>query len=297
MASGAGDAIVEAHAAGDEQIGFLNGVVDPRLAVHAHHAHVERVRGGKRAEAEEREGHGNLRALGEGADLLHGAGLGDAVAGEDDGALGVADQFGGLGQAGVFNAQHGVRAIGLRLGGFKVEDRGGLLRVFGDVDEDRAGAAGLCDLEGEAQRAGQVFSAVDEEVVLGHGQCDAGDVHFLKGVGAEHFAGDVAGDADDGNGIEHGGGDAGDEVGCAGAAGGDADADLAGGARVAVGHVRGALLVAHQDVVDGKLAQRVVGGQNCAAGIAEDVGNALAYQRGPQNFSAGEAGGRGEVSV
>ena len=142
-----------------------------------------------------------------------------------------------------------------------------------------------------------IFGAVDEEVVLGDGQRDAGDVDFLKGVGAEHFAGDLAGDADDGNGVEHGGGDAGDEIGGAGAAGGDADADLARGARVAVGHVRGALLVAHEDVVDGKLAQRVVGGQDGAAGIAEDVGDALADQRGPEDLSAGEAGGRGEVSV
>ena len=54
---------------------------------------------GNAAEAEQGEGDGNLRALGEGAHLLHGAGLGDAVAGEDDGALGVADQFGGLREA------------------------------------------------------------------------------------------------------------------------------------------------------------------------------------------------------
>ena len=81
---------------------------------------------------------------------------------------------------------------------------------------------------------------------------------------------DVAGDADDGNGVEHGGGDAGDEIGGAGAAGGDGHADLARGARVAVGHVRCALLVADQDVMDGKLAQRVVDGQDGSAGIAED---------------------------
>ena len=96
MASGAGDAIVEAHAAGDQQVGVLNGVVDPGLAVHAHHAQVERVRGGECAQAEQREGHGNLRALGQGAHLLHGAGFDDAVAGQDHRALGVADQLGGL---------------------------------------------------------------------------------------------------------------------------------------------------------------------------------------------------------
>ena len=222
----AGDAIVEAHAAGDEQIGFLNGVVDPRLAVHAHHAQVERVRGGKRAQAEQRESHGNLRALGKGADLLHGAGFRDAVAGENDGALGVADQFGGLREAAVFYVQHRMRTVRLRLGGFKVEDRRGLLRVLGDVDEHRAGSAGLGDLKGLAQRRRQVLSAVDEEVVLGDGQRDAGDVDFLERIGAQHLAGDVAGNADHGNRIEHGGGNAGDEIGCAGAAGRDATPTL-----------------------------------------------------------------------
>ena len=90
----------------------------------------------------------------------------------------------------------------------------------------------------------------------------------------------------------HGGGDAGDEVGGAGAGGGHADADLAGGARVAVGHVRGALLVAHEDVADGELAQRVVDGQDGAAGIAEDGGDALADECGPDDLGAGEGGVR-----
>ncbi len=250
------------------------------------------MRGGKCAEAEEGQTDRNLGALGEGADLFHGAGFGDAVAGENDGALGVANEFGGLVEAGVFDAEHGVGAIGARLGGGEVEDGRALLRVLGDVDQHRAGAAGDGDLEGVTKRGRQVLRAADEEVVLGHGQGDAGDVDFLKCVGAENFAGDVARDADHGNGIQHGGGDAGDEIGCTGAAGGDGDADLARGARIAVGHVRGALLVADQDVMNGELAQRVVGGQDGSAGIAEDGGDAFAYQCGPQDLRAGEAGGR-----
>ena len=50
-----------------------------------------------------------------------------------------------------------------------------------------------------------------------------------------------------GHGIELGVGEAGDEVGGAGAAGGDADADLAGGAGVALGREAAALLVPRQD--------------------------------------------------
>ena len=55
------------------------------------------------------------------------------------------------------------------------------------------------DLEGEADGGGDVFGAGDEEVVLGDGEGDAGDVDFLEGVGAEDFGGDLAGDGDDGD--------------------------------------------------------------------------------------------------
>ena len=190
-----------------------------------------------------------------------------------------------------------MRTVGARLGGFKVEDRRRLLRIFCNIHQHRAGTAGTRNLEGLAQRPRKVLGLVDEEVVLRDRQRDAGDVDFLKCVRAQHLARHVAGDADDGDGVEHGGGDAGDEIGRAGAAGGNGHAHIARGARVAVGHVRGALLVAHQHVTDGKLAQRIVGGQNSAARIAEDVRNALAHQRGPQNLSARQARGRGEVSV
>ena len=102
--------------------------------------------------------------------------------------------------------------------------------------------------------------------MLGDGQGDAGDVDFLEGVRAEDFAGDLAGDADHGDGVEHGGGDAGDEIGGSGAGGGDGYADFARGTGVAVGHVRGALLVADEDVADGELAQGVVGGRMAPPG-------------------------------
>ena len=69
---------------------MLDGVVDPGLAVHAHHAEGERVRGGDGAEAEERAGDGDLVGFGEGDDFFFGAAFDDAVAGEDDGAFWIA---------------------------------------------------------------------------------------------------------------------------------------------------------------------------------------------------------------
>ena len=61
----AGDAVVEAHAEGEEEVGLLDGVVDPGFAVHAHHAEVEGVGGGEGAEAEQRAGDGDAVGFGE----------------------------------------------------------------------------------------------------------------------------------------------------------------------------------------------------------------------------------------
>ena len=60
---------------------------------------------------------------------------------------------------------------------------------------------------------------------------------------------------------------------------GDRHAHAARGAAVAVGRMRTALLVAHQDVAQRELAQDVVDRQDRAAGVAEDRGHALADQR------------------
>ena len=144
------------------------------------------------------------------------------------------------------------------------------------------------DQKGFANGARDVFRARDHHVVLGDGHGDAGDVDFLKRVGAEDFAADLAGDADDRRRIQHGGGDASDHVGCAGAGGGHGDADSAAGARVAVGHVRGALFVAHEDVVQLRFAERVVDRKNRAAGIAEDFAHAETRERFAENFRTGE---------
>jgi len=47
---------------------------------------------------------------------------------------------------------------------------------------------------------------------------------------------------------------------------------------------------ANEDMVDGELAQRVVDGQDGAAGITEDGGDALAGEGGPEDLGAGEVG-------
>ena len=67
----------------------------------------------------------------------------------------------------------------------------------------------------------------------------------------------------------------------------EGDADLAAGAGVAVGRVRGALLVANEDVVDRVLRHRVVDRQDRAAGVTEDGVDSFADEAFPDDLRSG----------
>src|SRR5882762_7934470 len=192
----AGDAIIKAHTDGDEEIGFLNGVIDPRLAVHTHHAEIQGIVGRKTANAQQRHGDGQVAGVDELVEYAHGARHHDAVTGKDQWTLGVVEKL--------YRALKlswlviDALALGrkLRRGCFPVEIAGGLLGVFGDIDEDWAWPAGIGDHESFANGARNIFRARDDDVVFGDRHRDAGDVDFLEGVGAKQFAADLAGNAD-----------------------------------------------------------------------------------------------------
>jgi len=103
----AGNAVIESHAAGDEQVGLLDGLIDPCFAVHAHHAEGELVRSGEGAEAEKRGGDRDLQALGQGAELIHGVGFQNAVTGQDHRALGREDKLEGFAHGVLLGGEHG----------------------------------------------------------------------------------------------------------------------------------------------------------------------------------------------
>src|SRR4029077_2055035 len=284
----AGDAVVKTHADGDQQIGFLNGVIDPGFAVHAHHAKVQGIVGGEASDAEERHGHGQIAGVDELVEGAHRPGNHDAVAGENQRALGIVEQLDSplkirrlVVDALAFGRQ-------LRCGSFPVEVARGLLRVLGDIDEHRAGPAGVRNHEGFANGACDVVRARYDHIVLGNRHGNAGDVDFLEGVGAEQFAADLSGDANHWRGIQHGGRYAGNHVGRARAGGSHGHAYAAAGSRVAVGHVGGALFVAHENVVQLGFAKRVVHRKNRSARIAKNVAHPEPGQRFAENFRSGE---------
>ena len=66
LADLAGDAVVEAHAKRQQQVGVVDGVVGVNGAVHAEHLQAQEMLAGEAAQAEERQRHRDAGALGEG---------------------------------------------------------------------------------------------------------------------------------------------------------------------------------------------------------------------------------------
>ena len=243
-------------------------MIDPGFAVHAHHAEVERVRRREAADAEQRHRDRDLRALGKGAQLVHGARDHHAVPGEDHRPLRLIEQRGGLRKRRRRSPRR--RRASRGTPGAAASQSNSHDACWASLVMSISTGPGRPDLrdhERFADRARDVLGAGHEVVVLRDRQRDAGDVDLLERVAADQAAADLAGDADDGRGVHHRGGDAGDHVGRARPGRGDRDADAAARARVAVGHVRRPLLVAHQDVANRVIEHGVVGRQNGAARI------------------------------
>ena len=160
--------------------------------------------------------------------------------------------------------------------------------VFGQVDDNGAGAAGRRDQKGLVNNARDVFNLLHQVVVLGTGAGDAGGIGFLEGVLPDQMGRHLPGQADNRNGVHERVGQARDSVGRTGAGGHQHTAHFTGRAGIALGRVDRRLLVAHEDVPDRiLLKQGIVNRQDCAAGIAEDDFYPLLDQGCDQRFCTG----------
>lgn len=110
-----------------------------------------------------------------------------------------------------------------------------LLDVLRNVDKYGAWTTGGGEEEGFLDDPRNVIDVEDKVVVLGDGAGDLNDGCFLEGVSADHAAGNLTSDSDDGDGIEKAVSQGGDEVGRARTGCGDADAGAAGGPGIALG--------------------------------------------------------------
>ena len=264
-------------------------------AVHAGHAEVLFVRVGERAPSHERRDDRGSGRLGERLQLSGCTAADHAAADVQHRLLRLRDERRGSLDLLAVSLDDGAVSRQVVLGG-PDERRLRLLGVLRDVDEHGARAAGRGDLERLSQRTRHVLGALHEDRVLRHRHRDADDVGLLERVGAHERREHLSGDRNDRHGVHVGVGDRGDEVRGARARRGDRHADLAARRGVALGRVAGALLVAHEDVVERVGPhERVIRGQDRASGQAEHVFDAEELERSDDGFGAcqhGRAGGR-----
>ena len=178
----AGDAIVKAHADGDQQVGFLNRVLthaSPCMPI------MPRFSGslaGKQPMPRSVMATGMLPVWTNFSNACIAPEMNDAVASQNHRTLcGVQKFDGAVKFLLVVILAH---ALGgqFRRASLPVKFGGSLLRVFGDVHQDRTRASGICDRKRFAHGSRNVFGSGYHHVVLGDRHGDAGDVDFLKGV-------------------------------------------------------------------------------------------------------------------
>ncbi len=230
------------------------------------------MRGRKRAEPHQRRGDGRAGERLQLAQRLGGGGAGidDATAGVEDRPLGRRQHLDRrLDQCGI---GLDLRAIGLVLerSARLAIARGGDLHVLGQINHDRAGAAGGGDMERLMNHRAEIGGILHQIIMLGAVARDADRVGLLKGIGADQVGGDLPGDDDDRDRIHQRVGEAGDDVGRAGAGSDQHDARLARGAGIAFRCVGRAALLPDEDVADLCLLEdRIVDREHGTARIAE----------------------------
>jgi hypothetical protein len=174
-----------------------------------------------------------------------------------------------------------------------IAERGlmGIDDVLGDVDQHGPGPPGGREVEGLADHERDVLGLRDELVVLGHRAGDADGVALLEGVGADGPERHLAGDAHHRDRVHVGIAQRGDDVGRRRPRRHHAHTRPSRGVGETLGHVPRTLLVAHEDVADGAVDDRIVDGEDGPARQAEHDLDALHLEGLDQRLSAVELHG------
>ncbi len=277
---------IEMRADGDDDVGLGRGAIGAGKTVAAQRTQRQRMRGRERVGRILQHGDRDAGAGGEFFHRGNGVFLHHAAADHEQRALGFGDQRPcGVELRRVAYRQYGVAIRGGCDGfGRRLPEQ----HFTGGLDVRRALRLGQRDAEGLAHRFLHLFDIGNAVGPLGDRAHERDLVHVLRRIAFAHDAFLHAADADHRHVAAKRGADGGDDVGHARAFSGGNDGGLAGRARKAVRHERGALLVARQDEADlRRVAQRVEDREVLRAGNAEDVVDAFAQQSVDQRARAG----------
>ena len=212
----------------DDHVGVVHGPVSVSLTVVAHHSVEEEMVSGKNAESHHSAHHGNILILHKSAHFFPGAAAQVHAAADADnrpfGLLEFFDHFFDLdrvtGHCGLVGPD--ADALGVR----EFADLR-LLHVDRDIDEDRSLSAGAGNVEGLLHDPGNIRCLAHYIAEFDERLAGAGHIDLLEDVAAHKAAVHLAGDADQRDTVRESRGNTRDQVGRAGTARDNGDADLA----------------------------------------------------------------------
>ena len=216
-------------------------------------------------QSHQRARHGEAIAGGELDQLLGRVRVDDAPARVDHGTLGGSECLCGLADLLLVALERRLIAGQTHIGDRLIGNLGSR-KILRDVDQHRARATAARQEERLVDRPWDFQGILDHEGVLDDRHRDADRVGLLEAVGAEQLGAHLTRDEHDRHGVHHRVADRGDQVGRARAAGGKRHTHLACGLRVALSRMPTAGLVAHQDVAQTTVDERIVGREVGATG-------------------------------
>ena len=284
----AGDAVVEACADAQHHVAIVHGQIGLVGAVHAEHA--EPVLAGRRIGAEPHQRRGDREAgqVDQFTQQMAGLGTGidDAAAAIDDRLLRRRQQRDGFLDPLQIALHLGLVAHARRRLRRRV-DALGELHILRDVDHHRPRPAGGRDMESLMDDARQVVDVLHQPVVFCAGPRDADRVAFLESVGTDQRGRHLPGQADQRDRIHQRVLQRRHRIGGARPRGHQHDAGLTRRARIALGGMSRPLLVADENVLHRVLLEKlVINRQDRAAGIAEQMLDAIVLERLDDHFGA-----------
>ena len=195
-AEDAGEPVVQASANHDQDIALHHGIVGVDFAVHAAHTDGQGVGLGNSTNAQQGGDDRYVGLLCQLAQFSLRLGNQDALTSHYHRLFRVVDEISGpINCIGVGSGENRVVARKVQLCAvWNLEFDLGLLHVLADVHQDRAGTAGVGDVEGLPEHVGQLVDVGDQVVVLGDRHGHTMHVCLLKPVSAQQGSGHLAGD-------------------------------------------------------------------------------------------------------
>ena len=282
------NAVVESHADGHEQVALLRLDVRGQAAVHAEHAHIERVGRGQARKAEQGAAGRHVGLLDELAHFFLSVAEFHALSDQHKRLLSGVDKLGGSLNAARFGFGHGFVATqetDFLRNVFGLFDLG----ILGEVEHHGAGASGAGNVESTFDGRSNVFGATYLISPFADGVGHIDDVALLESIRTQHLGAYLSCNDDNRCAVEHGVSNTCYRIGGSGTAGYEAHSHLSAHSGITFCCVDGTLFVANQNVVQpvSVIVECVIYWHDSAAGIAKQRVYAFGNQALHEYFRTG----------